>query len=153
MPDRQQHVLTQGAHSPSVKPIWGVLQGSVLDPLFFSIFTTWVGDFLKSFEVSYHQYVDSLYITIDLSATNWFSVLSACADAVTRWHLENDLLLNRTETVALVPGTRQDVAELGQSAGITVPQSSIPFDDQAIRCVAWLGVTIDSQLPFSDPIT
>ena len=47
--------------------------------------------------VAYHQYADDLQLYTSIStstSSNGLSVLSECANAVTRWHLENGLLLN-----------------------------------------------------------
>jgi len=68
--------------------------------------------------------------------------LTTCADAVTRWHLDNNLLLNPQRTEALLTGTRQQVVKF---------ENSSSFANTVVPCsksVRVLGVTIDSQFDF-----
>lgn len=76
--------------------------------------------------------------------------MSNCADAVTRWHLENSLLLNPSKTEALVTGSRQQVAKFDNTS------TAIRFADTVVECsktVRILGVTIDKFLTFDNHIT
>ena len=100
------------------KPTKGVPKGTALGGLLFFIFATSAGDLLESLGDSYHQYADDtpLSTTIGWWAEKGFSKLSTCADAVTGWHLENNLLINRTKSEAIVTGTRQQIAKSDQSS-------------------------------------
>ena len=140
--DRQQCVAFGGCSSSLVTSIIGVPQGSALDPFLFSIFTTPVGNIIDG--VTYNQYADDtqLYTTIKLSSCDMLASLSSCADAVTSWHLENDLLLNPNKTEAIITGTRQQIAKFSRSAGVAVADSNVPFVDK----LRVLDVTLDSQL-------
>ena len=97
--DRQHCVAVGGCRSTFVTNLTGVPHSSVLDPFLFSIFTTPVGNIIDSLGVIYHQYADDtqLYTTIKLSSSDMLASLSACADAVTSWQLENDLLSTQTK--------------------------------------------------------
>ena len=71
------------------------------------------------------------------STLNSILNLSACTDAVTTWHIQNDLPLNLTKMEALVTGTRQQVTKIDQSAGIMVTGASASF----VNKFRVLGVT------------
>jgi len=59
----------------------------------------------------HHQYADGTQLHTSLSADYGHSTLelSTCVDAVTRWHLENDLVLNPSQSEALITGSRHQV--------------------------------------------
>jgi hypothetical protein len=75
--------------------------------------------------------------------------LSQCASAVTRWHLENGLLLNPAKTEALMTGTRQQIAKLDKSVGVRVAGTTVACSTS----VRILGVTIDRYLTFHEHIS
>ena len=147
---RTSYVSIGNRRSSTVNCTTGVPQGSVLGPLLFSIFTSPVSHLISSFNVLCHQYADDtqLYTSIDLSSDHDIINLSDCADAVTRWHLENNLLLNPSKTEVLITGTRQQVTKFESS---TPAIQTIRFADTVIpytKSVRILGVTIDSHLTF-----
>ena len=94
---RTSYVAIGNCRSSAVNCTTGVSQGSVLGPLLFSILTSPVSHLISSFNVLCHRYAGDtqLYTFIDLSSDHDINNLSDCADAVTRWHLENNLMLNR----------------------------------------------------------
>ena len=118
---RSSYVALGHCHSSTVCCDTGVPQGSVLGPLLFSIFTTPVGRLNSSFNISYHQYADDtqLYTSVDSSSSADITRLSSCAEAVTKWHLENSLLLNPSKTEALVTGTRQQVTKFNNASAVS----------------------------------
>ena len=75
-----------------------------------SLFTALVGTLINSSGINYHQFTDDtqLYIVIKLSTLipHCLASLTACADAVTGWHILNDLLLNPNKTKTLVTNIR-----------------------------------------------
>lgn len=152
---RTSYVSIGNCRSSTVNCTTGVPQGSVLGPLLFSIFTSPVSHLISSFNVLCHQYADDtqLYTSIDLSSDHDINNLSDCADAVTRWHLENNLLLNPSKTEVLITGTRQQVTKFESS---TPAIQTIRFADTVIpytKSVRILGVTIDSHLTFDKHVT
>ena len=68
-----------------------------------------------------------LYSTIKSFNPSSLSVISACADTVTDWHIKNDLLLHPAKTEALAAGTKQQDAKLDQWWGIPVFGVDGPF--------------------------
>jgi hypothetical protein len=97
---RISYVCFRNCRSSSVGCNTGVPQSSVSGSLLFSIFTSPVGQLISSFNISYHQYADDtqLYTSVDPSSSTHITRLSSCAEAFTKWHLENYLLLNPSKT-------------------------------------------------------
>ena len=77
-----------------------------------------------------------------IQLTHPFNSLSVCAEAVTRWFLDNGLLINPSKTEAVVFGTRQQVTKIDKSAGISFAGSQIKLNDS----LKVLGVKLDSAL-------
>ena len=59
--------------------------------------------------MQHHQYADDLMLYLALTASQLgdLSPVSECVDDVTRWFLENALLLNPSKTDAVIFGTQQ----------------------------------------------
>ena len=71
--------------------------------------------------------------------------MSTCRhDAVTRWHLEDGLLLNPNKTEAIVTGTQQHVAKLKKHCGFKVAEVTVPLS----KTLWVLGVAINEHLSF-----
>ena len=92
--------------------------------------------------------ITQMYTAIT-SAPDSILILSACADSVTTWHIQNDILLNPTKTEAHVTGIRQQVTKIDNSAGIMVTSARVP----SVNKIRVLEVAIDSELTFDDHIT
>ena len=118
----------------------------------FSRFDPWAAPVLyvhcPGQNIDQHQFADDtqLYTVIDSASPHCFTSLTACVDAVTDWHIWNDLLLNSSKTEALVAGIRHQVAKLNTSTVIAVFGSIVPFPSK-LRA---LGATLDEELTFDD---
>ena len=70
----------------------------------FGMYVSPIGDVISQHNVQYHQYADDMQLYVSLNPTN-FGTLSdteSCASDVSRWLIENALLLNSTKTEAVV---------------------------------------------------
>jgi len=67
---------------------------------------------------------------------------------VSRWFIENALLLNPTKTEAVVFGTSQRLSQANKSQGVWVAGAHVQFTD----AVKLLGVTLDSTPSFDKHI-
>jgi len=70
-----------------------------------------------------------------------------CAEDVTRWHLENVLLLNPSE--ALIKGSRHQAQSFDTTQGLCIAGSTVPF----VNNVRLLGVTVDNHLSFDQHVS
>jgi len=91
--------------------------------------------------VQYRQYTST--DSYDLSN------IGNCTSYMSRWFLENDMLLNPTKTEAAVFGTRQRLHQIDSSSNVDVVEDNVSFADS----VKVLGVTLDSPLTFSMHVT
>jgi len=71
-----------------------------------------------------------------------FRELTACVNDVATWFLENNLLLNLTQTEAVSFGTDQHLRSINHSSSVDVVGSEVKFTD----ALKLLGVTLDSSL-------
>ena len=132
------------------KPItanFGLLQGSVVGPIGYSIYTLPVGDIAHHHGVNYHVYADDtqLYVSFDpsdpLELENALSVLQNCIKDIKIWMNFNKLKLNESKTeffVATSPYYEKRLPEIT----LTIGNSHIK-PSQTIRN---LGAYFDSNM-------
>uniref|UniRef100_A0A8C6X2L9 Reverse transcriptase domain-containing protein n=1 Tax=Naja naja TaxID=35670 RepID=A0A8C6X2L9_NAJNA len=107
-----QTVLAGGRRSTPRYLTCGVPQGSVLSPLLFNIYMKPLGEIIRGFGVSYHQYADDtqLYICTPGHISDALSVMSHCLEAVRIWMDRNMLRLNPAKTEWLcIPTSRSSL--------------------------------------------
>ena len=80
-----------------------------MEPMLLGMYVSAVGDVVGQHNVQYHQYADDmqLYVSLNPADLGDLSTLESCASDVSRWFVENALLLNPTETEAVIFGTSQ----------------------------------------------
>jgi len=149
--DRTQYVGVGSSRSVPAACLSGVPQGSVLGPLLFAMYIAPVGNVVAAHRLHFHQYADDtqLYMAVRPTANSPFDALSHCVSDVSRWFLENGMLLNPNKTEAVLFGTRAQRAKLDMSAGIDVAGALVAFSPT----VKLLGVTLDEDLSLDRHVT
>jgi len=107
-----------------------VPQGSVHGLLLFTAYVAPIGRVIESYRIGYYQFADDtqLFVAVDTADSADLTCVTDCSDAVKRWFLENDLLLNGDRSESVVVGT---VAQLKSAdaafTSVTVAGSSLPI--------------------------
>ena len=90
-----------------------------------------------------------LYTSLNMGNGRCTLQLTTCAEAVTRWHLENGLLLNPSKSEASTTGSRHQVQYFNTTPGLCIAGSTVPF----VSNVRLLGVTVDNHLSFDQHVS
>jgi len=90
------------------------------------------------------QYTDDmqLYVALRPSDVSPFDAVSLCVSDISRWFLENWMLINPSKNEAVLFGTRAQRKQINTSAGIDVAGIKVAFS----CTVKLLGVTLDEDL-------
>uniref|UniRef100_A0A8C6XGB6 Reverse transcriptase domain-containing protein n=1 Tax=Naja naja TaxID=35670 RepID=A0A8C6XGB6_NAJNA len=144
---RSQTVLAGGRRSTPRSLTCGVPQGSVLSPLLFNIYMKPLGEIIRGFGVSYHQYADDtqLYISTPGHISDALSVMSCCLEAVRIWMDRNMLCLNPAKTEWLCIPTSRSSLEI---PSLVMGEEVLPPVDRARN----LGVLLDSRLKLEEQV-
>ena len=113
--DRIQSVLIDGAESEIWNILFGVPQGSVLGPILFIIYTSPLGDILRSHGIMYHLYADDtqLYLSFNIDQTeDAFDKMEACINDIRVWMASNSLCLNDDKTEVLLIGSKNNLRKI-----------------------------------------
>jgi len=152
--NRGQRVSVDRSLSERFSLDCGVPQGSRLGPLFFVIYASKlfkvVGDQLSHA----HCYVDDTQIYLSFKPNSGTSqevavrVMERCIEKITRWLIQDRLLINDNKTEFMITGTRQQLCKL-QAMNIKVGSLEIKPSSQ----VRNLGCWFDPNLYMRDHIT
>ena len=148
--ERTQSVLIDQSRSPETPLTRGAWQGSVLDPLLFSLYTTSVSDILTNSSINFHLYPDDTQLYISFSAPDsnqYLAFLSNTLDRLFLWFCEK-LSINPNKTEFLLIGTAQQRSELINSS-LLFCGNTIPHSESARN----LGVIFDTNLNFDNHIS
>ena len=107
--NRLQSVKIEDTFSDKVTPSYGVPQGFVLGPVFFTLYTTPLSAIISSFDINHHLYADDTQIYMSLSVSNakeFLEKLQHCLMGVSAWMTGSKLKLNPSKTEFLLIGTK-----------------------------------------------
>jgi len=111
----------------------------VLGPLLFAMYTSPVGNLISAHNLHHHQYADDtqLYMAVRPSVNVTYTGISECVADVSRWFLENGLLLNPTKTEAVLFGTRDEHEKMPTACGLNITGAVVPFHDTVSAPSVW----------------
>jgi len=149
--DKTQNDAVGSSRSTPVACLSGVPQGSVLDPLLFTLYFSPVNNVVSANRLHLHQYADDilLYMAVRPADNSPLEAASQCVSDVSSWFPENGMLLNPNKTEAVLFGTRPQRKKIDTSAGIDVTGANVAFSPS----VKFLGVTLDEDLTLDRHIT
>ncbi len=147
--DRHQLVAVNEEVSYRSQVQNGVPQGSVLEPLLFTLYMSHLGDIIRKHRVSFHCYANDtqLYISSRPDEAHQIEKLMECIVDVKKWMTSNLLLVNSEKTDVLIIGhkplTNNNLEHCLTLDGYSVDSSS---------SVRNLGVLFDINLSFDSHV-
>ena len=129
---------------PAVTPsLYGVSQGSVLEPLLFLLHTAELFDIIASYAGNTQLYISAPTLSVTTTVQQFVS----CVEKVDAWMSSNRLKMNADKTHLIWLGTRQQLAKL-----TVTEQSLLAAHVQFSTTVSDLVVLVDGQLSMADNV-
>lgn len=141
-----------GTLSSPLPVVAGVPQGSVLEPLLFTMYLTDFGQVLR--HCKYNFYADDLQIYIHCEPRDIHVAIRNINDdieAIKNWTIANRLLLNPEKTQAIIMGTSRFINSIDLSTipAVRVNGTSLQYSTS----VKYLGVTILNTMSWETQVT
>ena len=152
--DRSQQISIRRVLSDAFELNCGVLQGSCLGPLLFTIYTSKLFDIVDNHLPNVHCYADDtqLYLSFkpgsDVTQLAAVKAMDNCISDIRAWMLHDKLMINDDKTEFLIIGTKQQLAKLSVD-NLKIGSCSIAPSTS----VRNLGALFDSKLCMSSHIT
>ena len=141
--NRRQRVYANNTYSHFQTITQGVLQGSVLGPLFYIIYANDLSKVIKNCEIPLYA-DDTVLFMANKDFHRSVSKLQEDLDSLNIWCHENGIVANTDKTMVMVFGSSCTLGKL--------PQYEMTLDKVSLQTVLsnkYLGITLDSQLSYN----
>ena len=126
----------------------GVPQGSVLGPIFFSLYTSPMCSIIVQHDLLFHQFADDITLFTGVSHPDpspTLLKLSSCISALSSWFFQSQLKLNPNKSEMMFVGSSRLLAKYYLPSVVTLDGTTLPISSK----LKSLGVTLDSNLNFA----
>lgn len=106
--------------SQETEIIYGVPEGSILEPLLFSIYMLPLSQIIIKNNISYHNYADNtqLYISLSPGDAEPIQILNKCIEQINIWMSHNFLQIKKNRTEVLIFGPKKKKIKYQYTASI-----------------------------------